>query len=214
MFKLRSGARSRSKAIYTNVPYVCELPFNPQDFYPVDVYHNLLGISIVGDWYIASLTVPHTNSSLEEAFRNLPLAIQQTCGNIHFPSDNGEQILHQIMTLNSSLFGASDASFKNGRASHAWILSSGNIDDIVDPDCHISGSGPVHSTPQYLSSARGELQGITAISIISALFAKFHNQALKVSSICNNRGIISKCTEGTFSSLHQNRDANIDLYLT
>jgi len=156
MFKLQSGAQSRSKAIYTNAPYLCELPFNPQDFYPVDIHHNTMGISVLGDWYTVSLDVTQTNSSLEKAFHNLPLAIKQTCGNIHFPSDNGEQILNQINTLNSSLFGASNASFKDGRASHAWILSSENIDDIEDPDS-MSGSGPVHGASQYLSSAHGEL---------------------------------------------------------
>jgi len=94
--------------------------------------------------------------------------------------------------MNSSLFGASDATLKDGRALHVWILSSGKIGNIEDSGGHISGSGPVHGETQYLSSARGELQGIAAITTIANLLSKFHNQKLKVSSICDNSGVISK----------------------
>jgi hypothetical protein len=46
-----------------------------------------------------------------------------------------------------SLFGVSDASFKNGRAAHAWIISSGKVDDISNPLLNISGNGMVHGFP-------------------------------------------------------------------
>jgi hypothetical protein len=59
------------------------------------------------------------------------------------------------------LFGASDASLKNGEATYVWIISSGKVDDIMSPLLNISGTGMVHGLPKYLSSARGELQGIT-----------------------------------------------------
>lgn len=32
--------------------------------------------------------------------------------------------------------------------------------------------------------------------------------------ICDNTGVIKKASQGNFSSLHGQRDANIDLYLT
>jgi hypothetical protein len=71
----------------------------------------------------------------------------------------------------------------------------------------------IHGIPNFLSSARGELQGITAVSIISTLLSQYHNKQVKISSICDNVGVVSKCAKGRFSSLWQNRDANIDLYL-
>jgi len=68
-------------------------------------------------------------------------------------------LLSKIKNNSLGIFGASDASLKDDQASHAWIFSSGDIDDISDPLLHIRGSGPVHGYPPYLSSTRGELQG-------------------------------------------------------
>jgi hypothetical protein len=48
--------------------------------------------------------------------------------------------------------GASDASFKSGRGSHAWILTLGSIEDLKDPDMHIYGSGPVDGHTAHMSS--------------------------------------------------------------
>jgi hypothetical protein len=55
---------------------------------------------------------------------------------------------------------------EDGRASHALIVSSGEVDSISDPTFTIFESGPVDGYSPYLSSTRAELTGITAISII------------------------------------------------
>jgi hypothetical protein len=117
-------------------------------------------MSIIGDW-------PHTYSHPESVPMNLEAfiqsthpTVQQVCGSIPFPLDNGIALIQSIQDK-SSIYGMSDASLKHGRDTHAWIISSGNADDITNPMLHISGSGPVNGLPQYLPSSRRELQGIT-----------------------------------------------------
>jgi len=151
--------------------------------------------------------------SLSEAFLTLPIALQQTCGTIRFPSNDGLSILQKIQQSKNNLYGASDASLKDGKAFHAWIILSGEIDDIEDPLHHISGSGPIHGIPHFLSSARGELQGITAVAIIANLLSEYHNKKLTISSTCDKTGVINRCSKGSFSSLRRHRTANIDIYL-
>jgi len=69
MFKIQGGARSRLKAIYTNVPYIVDLPFNSSDFYAVDTHKSSKGISIVGYWYHQYPDQVHNeNPSLQNAF--------------------------------------------------------------------------------------------------------------------------------------------------
>jgi len=215
LFKLQAGASSQTKAIYLNVPYLCNLSFNSNDFSTVDVHHHTKGWSVVGNWYIIgpdpSQKLPQ---SLSEAFLTLPIALQQTCGTIRFPSNDVLSILQKIQQSKNNLYGASDASLKDGKAFHAWIISSGEIDDIEDPLHYISGSGPIHGIPHFLSSARGELQGITAVAIIANLLSEYHNKKLTISSTCDKTGVINRCSKGSFSSLRRHRTANIDLYLT
>jgi hypothetical protein len=43
-------------------------------------------------------------------------------------------LINCIKRKNNVLFGASDVSFENGKAAHAWILSSGHIDDIEETE--------------------------------------------------------------------------------
>jgi hypothetical protein len=76
----------------------------------------------------------------------------------------------------------------------------------------ITGSGPVHGALMYLSSSRGELQGITALTVITKFFLEFFNTTCKATFICDNSGVIK--TETSFSSLKSQRDTNVDLYLT
>jgi hypothetical protein len=50
LFKLFPGAQSRLRAIYVNVPCICDIPFSAQDFFPIDIHHHSRGMSIIGDW--------------------------------------------------------------------------------------------------------------------------------------------------------------------
>jgi hypothetical protein len=138
LFKIQGGAKSKLRALYTNVPYMTDLPFNSVDFYAVDTHITPKGIQIVGDWYNQCPTqIKSETQSLDSAFRSLHPALRETCGTIQFPPDNGYALMDGVHS-SGSLFGASDASFKNGKAAHAWIISSGKVDDISNPLLNIS----------------------------------------------------------------------------
>jgi hypothetical protein len=212
LFKLSTGARSRFRVIYTNVPYICDSSFAPSDFFPVDSR----GLSILGDWpnTVTYYDPTPAHTSLEHFCHTVIPILQQICGNITFPPDHGSTLIQSIRNKSSNIFGASDASLKHGRASHSWIISSGDVDDILDPMLHISGSGPVHGLPQYLLSSSGELQCITAVSLMAKLLMDYHSYNCKVRAICDNSGMISKCSRPSRNSLKSQRIANLDLFLT
>jgi hypothetical protein len=140
--------------------------------------------------------------------------LRSLCGNITFPPDDGATLTQSIQEANKIIFVASDASYKEGRAAHAWIVSTGKISDIMNPWLNIHGLGPVHGPSQNLSSTREELQGITSITVISRLISTLCRLPCKVSAICNNTGVIHKCSNGSYNSLHSHRHPNIDLYIT
>jgi hypothetical protein len=97
--------------------------------------------------------------TLEEAFQNLPTSLQQVCGSVHFPPDDGRDIINNIPT-NQCIFGASDASFRKDCGSHTWIISTGNRHDIQNERLHISDSGPIIGFTPNISASQGELQGM------------------------------------------------------
>jgi hypothetical protein len=130
MFKLRRGAGSRYRATYLNNLYECDLSFNHDEFYPVDVHYRDLDILIVSGWN----TPPSVENitpipTIQSSFMSLPIALQQTVGSVYFPPDNGVALLSKIKNKSVGIFGASDASLKDDRATHAWIFLSGDIDD-------------------------------------------------------------------------------------
>jgi hypothetical protein len=215
MFKVKTGARSRYRVTHLNVPYDCDISFNHIDFYPVDVHCRDCGISVISGWNTPSLLeVAMPSPSLQQSFMSLPPALRETVGNVHFPPDNGVALLSKIKNKSIGIFDASDASLKDDQASHAWIFSSGDIDDISNPMLHVMGSGPVHGYPPYLSLTRGELQGITALAIVTKLFMDFHSFHSPVSVICDNKGVVSKCSTIQCHSLRKQHDVNCDLNLS
>lgn len=183
LFKLRPKAKSSRKAVCINVPYQCSLTFNNDDFSPVETCTNPSGISIVGCWFHpTNNTAVQPPKTLMGMFNDLHPSLKQICGDIEIPPDDGAFLFSTGVANNNCLFGASDASLKDNLATHAWILSSGAVTDIEDPMMNISGAGPVHSLPYFLSSSRGELQGLAALSIIARLFMEFHADKFKISS--------------------------------
>jgi hypothetical protein len=190
---------SRFQAVYTYVPYMCNVSCNSNDFYPVDVTLNKNGLQVVGDFPLSPQSFPPASpNSLQEAFRLLDPALRQICSNVTFPSDEGRGIIDLIQTTRLPLYGSSDSSMKEGRASHAWYVSTGKVEHLEDPSMHIKGCGPVDGLPALLSSFRGELNGITAASVISKLLLDFHSLRQPVHIHCDNQGVIKNCTNGTF----------------
>jgi hypothetical protein len=88
-------------------------------------------------------------------YGHLPPTIQYLCGEIKMPNGGGTKLLHQLQTNDTVLVGMSDASLKEDKCSHAWILSTGNPDYITDPDLCIHGGGPLMA-PQKTYHQQGE----------------------------------------------------------
>jgi len=121
--------------------------------------------------------------------------------------------MQNIQGCHNSLFGSSDASFKGGEATHAWTISTGEPNDLLDPLTHSSGSSPVDGIKESLSSSRGEIQGMTTVSIISKSLLDFHNTTASLVLICDNKGAQKKCSYPFGQALHHHRLPNIDLIL-
>jgi len=150
--------------------------------------------------------------SLKETFRQLPKSLRDICGTVIFPHDNGNSLMNSSEST-PVLMGASDASFHWGKATHAWVISTGVKYDITKPNKNIFGSGPVDGLPPYLSSGRGELHGLNAISIIADLLNTYHARNSKIKVVCDIKGIVNKCRTLSINSLSRHQDKNIDLYL-
>jgi hypothetical protein len=111
------------------------------------------------------------------------------------------------------IYGASDASFKDNQASHAWIISTGQVEDVENPLLSIYGSGPVDGHFPDLSSTRGELQGQMAITIISNLFLQYHQLNATVHMVCDSKSAQSIATCPAPTSLRAQRNPDLDLQL-
>jgi len=210
-----TNSRSMPRTYYINVPYHCNLRYTREDFTPVDVHYIKKGISVVGAFAPKPVSQIQTTSpiSLLEAFHSLPSSLQHICGTIKMPSDNGVKLLNAISSSGNSIYGASDASVKDGWATHAWIISSRDINDINDGDMHIAGTGPVDGLLPYISFSRAKLTGITAISVITRLFLEYHLHSASIQTFCNNQGVIKKCQSISFGKLCRHWDPNSDLCL-
>jgi hypothetical protein len=193
-FKLASRHRRSHAVLYDNVPYLSDILPNDPNLFPVDAYFTTHGIATSDHNNIDTHYLP-TNpqkDSLRALFKALPQALQGIVGTVSFPADNGTAIIEQAK-LRKKLFGASDASFKNNRASHAWIISPGSPEDINHPNMSIKGSRLVHGISHCLYSTRGELQGVTAASIIGDLLSTFHTCRIPLLLTDNNQGVPKKC---------------------
>ena len=160
-FHLMRGARSRFQASYNHVPYQCRVSINEDEFFPVDVQYTKKGISIVGIFFLRPTpsAMPTSEPSLQQRFLSLHPSLQRIFGQVKSPTDIRKEMLDRIISSNNNVFGASDASLKHDRASHAWIISSGDCSDIENPNIHISGSGPVYgyypNLPPHEANSRG-----------------------------------------------------------
>jgi len=212
---MSASSQSNGSATYSNTLYICDITFSPSQFRPVGTHYTTQGIRIIGSFRRCHLSSVDTNitTSLHGAFQDLPKSLQDICGSICFPPDDGKNIIdntHDSMTL----FGASDASLKDSKGSHAWIISTGLPSDISDETRNITGNGPVDGFIHHQSSSRGELQGITAVSIFSQLLLHFHKVIRKIDIICDSQGMVNRCANIHFKSLRSHRMPNADLFLT
>jgi hypothetical protein len=71
------------------------------------------------------------------------------------------------LSAHGTLLGVSDASIKDKLRRHTWILTTGAQEHISNPDMMITGVRLVGGHVSDMSSARGELQGQTALAIMA-----------------------------------------------
>jgi hypothetical protein len=180
------------------------------------VHNHKKGLTVVGTFPTKTETTQpiKTRESTASLYKTLHPSLKEICGVVKFPFDDGRVLIQSIKDSNKAILAASDAYHKEGRTSHIWIISTGLVSDIYDPLKHISGSGPVQGFHKYLSSTRGELQGITAITIISILISEYLGSPCNRTAITDKQGVICKCARGNYNSLRSHRLPNIDLYLT
>jgi len=208
--------QSRPKITYDNVPYICDVSCTYLNLWPFDTCYTKKGLIVIGRNNINRHKHPEPTppGTLHEIFASLPQSIRDIVGHISLPPDDGRDLL--LTTTNNSkshIFGASDTSFKAGKASHAWVLSSGSVDDLSNPLQNISRGGVVHGHPSLLSSGRGELQGILALSIVADIFEMHHESTAPVTLICDDKGVTNKCITLAINNLRSQRNPNVDLYI-
>jgi hypothetical protein len=117
-----------------------------------------------------------TDTDLHSLYSRLLISLKRLCGSVTLPKDGGTKLMQYLLTNNKPLLGASDASLKHGNSSHAWILTTGELEHINDPLMTLSGGGPVDGYQADMSSTRGEIHGQTALAIMSQNLLKAHNQ--------------------------------------
>jgi hypothetical protein len=214
LFKINKSPKTRLKAAYLNVPYQCELRFNETDFIPVDIHVNDWGISILENFPTFHHCTSNNTRTFKEVIESLPPSLKCICGTLTLPPDDGAKLITSLESSNKSILACNDASLKDNRAVHTWIISSGDINDITDPYMQISGSGPIDGSPQYLSLARAELTGLTALAITIKLFRECYNSRANFTILCDNQGMLKKFELIPFHHLRFHHEKNVDLLLS
>jgi hypothetical protein len=171
------------------VPFIEESlsPPSPTSLTSVDIYYSSNGIKIMDASKISSTPT--------QTFLNRPPAQQNLRGNIHSPPDNRKEtiITSKHGQMSNTLHRTNGVSFNIPNATHAWILSTGNIANIASSFLPIIDTGPVEGYSQDLSSVRGELQGQTALAIVANMFLSYHSATQqKVHLLCDNKGVINQ----------------------
>ncbi len=78
----------------------------------------------------------------------------------------------------------------------------------------LEGSGPVDGDKNAMSSARVELQGLTALAIISEPFLKEHDaNDMPITFLTDNQGIQKSCYKPKIQRIGHHRNANTDLQM-
>jgi hypothetical protein len=122
--------------------------------------------------------------------------------------------MNYIKDRDANLIGESDASVIDGNGTHAWILTTGEKEHLSDPYMKLEGHGPVNGDKLTMSSARGELQGQTALTIITEAFLSAHNETdVGVTLYMDNQGIQKSCNHPKIRRIGHHRKANMDLQM-
>jgi hypothetical protein len=197
---------------------IADIPNSIQNsLHGVDVERHSSNLTLIGLNAINTHGMEQPQQPIDELTRhynNLPEALQRLCGKVSLPPDGGKKLLEYLRETNTPLHGASDTSLKEDQCAHAWILTTGEQDHIEDPLMSISGMGPVDGYTSDLSSYRGELQGQTALVIMSNVLQKTQpTNPYTVKLIGDNKGVQQKTAIVRLNKIGHHREANSDLYM-
>jgi len=208
--------RGRRTPSFLNIPYFLDIQHDDPNLIPIDAHFSKEGLTFCGYASPPSINTqtPIYPFTLENKFLCLSSSIRNICGSVTFPTDDGVQLINECKLNGNKLFRFSDASFRDGRATHAWVLSTGKVSDLTSDTLSIYGSGFVDGYVPHMSSTHGELHGVTALSIITDLFCQHAHLPGQLTAICDNQGIIQKCNSAITHSLRKQRDPNFDLLMT
>jgi hypothetical protein len=185
---------------------------------PVQVHQRSNDIQILCDSNINihNIQMAHntSNHDLTSLYSRLPMTLQCLCGSVQIPEGGGTKLIQYLLNNNKPLLGASDASLKDGNSSHAWILTTGELDHLSDPSMQLSGGGPVDGFKADQSSARGEIHGQTALALMAQTLLQAHGrQNMPTIFYGDNIGVQRKCRKMSPFKLRDHRQPNHDLYL-
>jgi hypothetical protein len=182
---------------------------------PVDVAHSNQQITILCFSNINNHKGHLTSIQYNYSFyRKLPKSLRRLCGQISIPPDGGDKLMTYIKDRDANLIGVSDASVIDGNGTHAWILTTGEKEHLSDPYMKLEGHGPVDGDKSAMSSARGELQGQTALTIITEAFLSAHNETdMEVTFYTDNQGVQKSCNHPKIRRIGHHRKANMDLQM-
>jgi hypothetical protein len=115
----------------------------------VEVNFDHAGICLLCETGINNHSTPNpipVTRTLQQVFETLPQFLKKLYGCVSVPSDNGHSLIRKLNSKGTPLYGASDALLKDGSCSHAWIMSTGDVEDIKDLLLSITGSGAMDGT--------------------------------------------------------------------
>jgi hypothetical protein len=133
--------RRLSTSMFINVEYISENPPNFSNMILMDAEYTKDGIHLVSESSINSHVGAnvHYPMLLLCRFHALDPALQRLCGDVAFPLDDGASLFSNIKSNGNVIFGSSNASVKHQSSAHAWTITSGLIDELLDPLLCVSG---------------------------------------------------------------------------
>jgi hypothetical protein len=181
------------------------------------IHFNDSHIRIVGQNYLQSHTKSRTTpnaKSLHQLYNSLPKELRRLCGSVRLPTDGGTSLIKYLQENDQNLVGCGDSSLKEAQCSHAWVLSTGEIRHMNDPDMSITGLGPVDGHEIDLSSSRGELQSQTAMAIMTNTLLQSHDAMnTPVTLLGDNKGVQNRCQNPQANKMSHHRKPNTDLLI-
>jgi hypothetical protein len=193
---IRGQPGSRTTTFHNTPSSTLTNPDTKRSLQPVEVTHSQHQLTIICPSNINNHG-PQSTTSIQNKYsfyRRLPKSLRRICGKITLPPDGGQKLMDYVKERDASLLGVSDASVVEGNGTHAWIITTGETAHLSDPFMKLEGHGPVDGDKLTMSSARGEMQGQTALAIVTEAFLTAHEaKDMTVTFLIDNQSVQKSC---------------------